>query len=62
MKCKCVKDYRDGRIHFKENEIYECKSVPTSSLFPPVYKIYNGNFGQKVLTYVEFKSFFRRVA
>jgi len=62
MKCKCLKEYRDDRVHFKANEIYEYKSVPTSSRFPPVYKIYNGNLGQKVLTYAEFNSFFRRVA
>jgi hypothetical protein len=62
MKCRCFKDYRDGKIHFKANEIYEYNTVPTSSRFPPVYVIYNGNFGRKVLTYAEFKSLFRRVA
>ena len=62
MKCKCLKDYRDGRIHFKADEIYEYKAVPTSSRYPPVYRIYNGNYGQKVFSYNEFKSFFRRVA
>ena len=62
MKCKCIKDYRDSSVHFLENEIYEYRSVPTSSRFPPVYRIYNGHLGQKVLSYTEFQSFFRRVA
>lgn len=62
MKCKCLRDYRDGNVDFKANEIYEFVTIPTSSRFPPVYRIYNGKLGQKAFTYSEFKTYFRRVA
>jgi hypothetical protein len=62
MKCKCLRDYRDGNVDFKANEEYEFIAVPTSGLFPPVYKIHNGRFGQKAFTHSEFKTYFRRVA
>ena len=62
MKCKCIKDYRDRNVDFKANEVYEYISVPTSSRFPPVYKIHNGKIGQISITHNEFKKHFRRVA
>ena len=61
MKCKCIKDYSDGNIDFKADEVYVYNTVPTSSQFPPVYEIYNGKLRQKIFSNAEFKTYFRRV-
>lgn len=62
MKCKCIKDYGEGNVDFKANEVYEYITVPTSSQFPPVYEIYNGKLRQKIFSHAEFKTYFRRAA
>ncbi len=59
MKCRCIKDYKDGNVDFRVNEIYEFFTVSTSSQYPPVYKIYNGSHGQKIFDHKEFKNHFR---
>ena len=62
MICRCIKDYRDSNVYFKANEKYEFITVPTSSRYPPVYKIYNGKRGHKNFSYIEFNTYFRMTA
>ena len=62
MKCRCIKAYRDDKVSFKVNEIYDAHTVLTSGRYPPVYRIYNSHLGQKVFDHSEFREHFRITA
>ncbi len=62
MKCRCIKNYNDGNVNFKINELYEYMTMPTSLRYPVVYMIYNGTHKYKSFTYTEFNEYFRMAA
>ncbi len=62
MKCRCIKNYNDGQVNFKLNELYEYMIMPTSFRYPVVYMIFNGTHKYKNLTYSEFNEYFSRAA
>ena len=62
MKCRCIKNYYDGYVNFKINELYEYMTMPTSLRYPVVYMIYNGTHKYKSFTYTEFNQYFKKAA
>jgi hypothetical protein len=62
MKCRCIKNYNNGHVNFKLNELYEYVTIPTSFRYPPVYKIFNGMRNYKNFTYSEFNEYFTTAA
>jgi hypothetical protein len=62
MKCRCIKNYNDGFVNFKKNELYEYMIIPTSFRYPVVYKIFNSTYKYKNFTYSEFNEYFRSAA
>jgi hypothetical protein len=62
MKCICIKNYNDGQVNFKINELYEYITIPTSFKYPAVYRIFNGTYKFRNFTFSEFHEYFRNAA